>query len=274
MRKIVRNSLNEYEESSQMPILFETEFSLKSSDAVNDDDYQVICLKPNSCTQRKIEIKDEIGHKGAVTRLNFNFRFVYKVNKFIDYPEGVLSVRLVNSEIEALKEKTSLGNVNSLKVYLSDINKEIKDNASYIFMERSLDDQLNQPKIQTYDWTNKLVIEAYDSGEKLQGRAFVHLCDLPIISQEEFVRQIVINGIRINFVFAYTPLLSDDAQINEFVSLKGTVQQDGQGATDKKGGTRRQLGVLENLKQRIKDLENENLIIRTNVNKTSVIENS
>jgi len=250
-----------------MPVLFETEFSLKGSDTIDDDDFKTICLKPNSSSERKIEVKDEIGHKGSQTIVNFNFRFVYKVNKFIDYPEGVLNIRLINSEIEALKQRTSLSNVNNLKIYLSDINKEIDDTPAYIFMERSLDDSINHPKIQTYDWTNKLVIEAYDSGDNLQGRAFIHLSDIPIITQE-VIKQIVINGTRVSFVFSYIPLLSDDLQ--NMLSLKGTTSQQGQGAGDKKGATKNTAGILENLKQRIKDIENENLILRTNVNKKNV----
>ncbi len=270
MRKIIKNPYtNEYEDSSQMPVLFDTEFQLNSGEEVNDDEFGVISLKPNSSTERKIKVKDDIGHKGTETHVDFHFRFLYKVNNFIDFPEGTLEMRLDSSEVDALRETTILKETNSLKIYLSDLNKEIKDTPAYIFMERSLEEQFSQLKIQTYDWTNKIVIESYGSDDIIQARVLIHLSDIPFNSQEEVVKQVTLNGVRLNFVFGYTPLLNDDAQ--DITRNAGSLNRALDGK-DTKSNKNRVFGVAENLKQRIKDLESDNLVLRTNVNKVNVIQ--
>jgi len=275
MRKIIKtydSNGNESTFASDMPIIFETEFILKASDGTDtNEDSKVIKLKPNCSTERKLSVQDSIGDKSRATNLDFNFRFVYKANKFVDSPEGVLNVRLLNSELETLRQNhnSAILAINSLKVYLSDAQKQIGDSAAFIFMERSLDDSMNQPKIQTYDWTNKLVIEAYGAGEALLSRTLIHLTDIPFTSQEEVIKTVVLNGVRVNFFFGYTSLLGEDGQDDG--SFKGSRQNQTQGGQGQKGTTGKTGGIVENLKQRIKDLEKENLVLRTNVSKTNVI---
>lgn len=273
MRKIIKTydaNGNESTFASDMPIIFETEFTLKASDGADgNDEGNIIKLKPNCGTERKVSVKDNIGEKSGSTNLDFNFRFVFKANKFIDSPEGVLSVRLLNSEVESLRQTTPIGAINSLKVYLSDAQKQIGDSAAFVFMERSLDDALNQPKIQTYDWTNKLVVEAYGSGEVLLSRTLIHLSDIAFVNQQEVIKTVVLNGVRVNFFFGYTSILGEDAA--EDGSFKASRQNLTQGGQNQKGATAKNLGIVENLKQRIKDLEKENLVLRTNVSKTNVI---
>jgi len=274
MRKIIKTydaNGNESTFASDMPIIFQTEFILKADGSEGGEDSKVIKLKPNCSTERRISIQDNIGEKSGATTLDFNFRFVFKANKFIDSPEGVLGVRLINSELENLRQNhnSSILAINSLKVYLSDAGKQLNDSAAFIFMERSLDDALNQPKIQTYDWTNKLVIEAYGAGEALLSRSLIHLTDIPFKSQEEVIKTVVLNGARVNFFFGFTSLLGEDGQ--EDGSFKGSRQNQTQGGQNQKGTAAKPLGMVENLKQRIKDLEKENLVLRTNVSKTNVI---
>lgn len=244
---------------------------MRSSDTEANDDPKIIALKPNYSVERKIQVKDDLVKKTSPLIIPFHFRFIYKVNKFIENPEGILNVRLANSEAEYLKQHTSLRSIDSIKFYLSDPNKEVKDSPSYIFMERSLDDSQNQPKIQTYDWTNKLVIETYGAGDTLQGRTFIHLSEIPLLNvQEEVIKQVTINGVRMNVLFSYTPLLSEDVLDEQSEAI--TRQTHNQGIQEKKGTSRKALGLIENLKQRIKDMENDNLILRTNVNKIKVKE--
>ena len=230
--------------------------------------------EPYTCVKKDMNIEDPTEIDGEEDiKFPLRFQFTYKVSLFIDAPSGKLTIKFDQSEIDFLRKHTSLAKVNNLKIHIADPGTIINYEPEYVFLDRSLEDESNQKTIQTHQWTNKLLIESYDF-DKLLGRTLVQLSDLPFVNKREPVQKmIVINGVRVTLNLLYQPFKLGqvkEGEEEEEEEEEGSVVAEKSGDQSKKAAANER-SKIQFLKNKIKQMENDNLVARTKINKTNVI---
>ena len=178
-----------------------------------------------------------------------------------------MSIKFAQTEIDFLRKHTNLAKVNSLQIHIADPEANIEYNPEYVFLDRSMDEEVNQKSIQTYQWTNKLLIESY-CFDKLLGRTLVQISDLPFIDEDFPVeKMVVINGVRVTLNLCYQP--DEPKKVKGQKGQKGIVEAE-KSKNESRKAIEKEKYKIQFLKKRIKQMENDNIATRTKINKANV----
>lgn len=247
---------SEFDSSNKKAItLYQTKLKLVIGEDTGS--FSTVSLTNGFSADRKIEFKDGPSYVG------FDLAIFYKSSKFIEFPEGTLKIRLNDHTVTAMRQSSSLRDVYFLKVYIADA---VDQPPCFIYFDRSMNDPSNQAFIHTKDATSKLIMEAYDTLEKLLSRNIINLYDLALVENEEFY-PVVINETKISMCFGYVSLMGEDDGEEGGKSVKG---EKGMNVSIKNKNNALP-SIKDQLALRIKELENENLVMRTNYNKIKVL---
>ena len=242
--------------------LYEARFQLTEGE--DNSNFSTVALKPNLCVDRRLDIRDTLGRANPLY-FSLDLNFTYRSNRFIESPEGTLSVRLNEEDVSYLKQVSSFKDVFFLKLYLADAKKP---EYYFINLDRTVNEESNQPKIQTSDWNNKLVIESFSAGDQILGRCLIPIAELPLSSGDEIIYPVVINEIKVLFSIAYYPIFDEEQEVSAKGSATGKNLNAEEAAKAKKNKT---LSLKEKLAHRIHDIEAENVLLNTQINKCRVI---
>ena len=244
--------------------IYEARFNLVEGE--DSGNFSTVALKPGHSVDRRLDVRDTLG-RATPLYFSIDLNFVYRSNRFIESPEGTLSVRLSEEDVSYLKQTSSFRDVFFLKMYIADIKKP---EYYFINLDRTVEEESNQPKVQTSQWNNKLVIEAFTGGDQILGRTLVTIADIPFVGGEELIYPIVINEVKVMFSLAYYPVFDEEQEI----STKGSKAGENVNAakSDKNNKKNKEMTLKEKLAYRIHEIEAENILLGTKINKKKVLE--
>ena len=175
---------------------------------LNNNAKDNIYLKRNSNDIISITVNDLLNGKDF--NFEINLFITYYANKFIENPEGTLSIKLNNDIMQFLQQNKYLENIAKFRFsVIGDKEKRI------ITLSFDDNDDNSKNKLSTDDALDHIMIEGISQDDKTVSRIMLNLFEAEIDKiDDDLILYIIYQETKIPLFITYTPIFIDDQIIN------------------------------------------------------------
>lgn len=218
---------------------------------------------------KKFRIEDTLTKE---EKFSFEAQLVarYNNNIFIQNPTGSISIRFNDSIMKFLQTNFYMASFNAIEFTL--VNRQSHKTQTMPIAQTALENS-NPLRFSCFDFMDSIVVSALDENQGIVDRTIIKIREMQFTEPEiETIEYIFLANVRIPLILSYTPLASE----SEAGSQKGGAGSQragdsaskGQAISEFKGYASKEL--LDDLKMQIKNIEDENAKLITNINRKQV----